>query len=203
MRLCLGAASGDVGGSIDVNNPRHIRSRHPAERTRTPLPCRANVSFAVVRGLSLSEEKAKLLYAQQIQGPKGKKERYEIEFDCRSRFLRRKTGDLRFPSCRIMRWNLPICLVREAVSIRVKFCHHLANKWHTYRYRSGGNSAAGRIRPPWAPPSESKTCIMNRLPARIGSSRASRILGECWGVVLYPLCSSAQFAPNFKKITKG
>jgi hypothetical protein len=31
---------------------------------------------------SLSEDKHKLLYSQQIQGPKGKKERYEIDFDC-------------------------------------------------------------------------------------------------------------------------
>jgi len=31
---------------------------------------------------SLSEDKRKLLYSQQIQGPKGKKENFEIDFDC-------------------------------------------------------------------------------------------------------------------------
>jgi hypothetical protein len=32
---------------------------------------------------SLSEDKRKLLYSQQIQGPKGKKVGFEIDFDCR------------------------------------------------------------------------------------------------------------------------
>jgi hypothetical protein len=31
---------------------------------------------------SLSEDKIKLLYSQQIQGPKGKKESFQIDFDC-------------------------------------------------------------------------------------------------------------------------
>jgi hypothetical protein len=32
---------------------------------------------------SLSEDKSKLRYSHQIQGPKGKKESFEIEFECR------------------------------------------------------------------------------------------------------------------------
>jgi hypothetical protein len=32
---------------------------------------------------SLAEDKRKLLYSQQIQGPKGKKVGFEIDFDCR------------------------------------------------------------------------------------------------------------------------